>query len=158
MSLVEITITVAVVGIMASIGLTTYGNITERSKDTVARNLVDTLNKATRNFSHANWDLRFNAVAASAGDEMLVLRSLQWREPDGAANQKEIYYKGPYMRNDWNPATSSDTKDWRIQWTGSAWKLLLPETAGAGIKVNFEATDLGAPYVFPDNFTPVGSR
>ena len=157
-SLMEVITAVATMGIMAAIGISAFGKISDRSRDTVAANLVDTLNKATRNFSHANWDLRFNAVAASAGDEMMVLRSLQWREPDGSANQKEIFYKGPYMRADWNPATSTDTKDWRIQWTGSSWSLLKPGTAGAGLKVNFDATDLGAPYVFPNNFTPVGSR
>ena len=158
MSLTEVVITIAVIGIMAAIGVANFGDLTKGSKDTIARNLTETLNKATRNFSHANWDLRFNAVAASAGDEVMVLRSLQWREPDGAANQKEIYYKGPYMRPDWNPDTSSSTDDWRIQWTGSSWKLLLPGTSGAGLKVDFEGNDLGTPFVFPDNFTPVGSR
>ena len=62
------------------------------------------------------------------------------------------------MRPDWNPSTSDSTEDWRIQWTGSAWKLLKPETQGAGIKVIFDGSDLGTVYVFPDNFTPVGSR
>ncbi len=158
MSLVEVMVTVAVLGIIAAIGMSTYGDITRKSKDTIADNLVDTLNKATRNFSHANWDLRFNAMPASAGDEMLVLRSLQWREADGAANQKEDFYKGPYMRNDWNPETSTSDTDWRIQWTGSSWKTLYPGETGAGIKVNFDGTDLGTPFTFPDNFKPVGSR
>jgi prepilin-type N-terminal cleavage/methylation domain-containing protein len=157
-SLVEVITTVAVLGILAGIGMSTFGDINRRSKDTIAQNLTETLNQATRNFSHANWDLRFNAVAGSSGDEMMVLRSLQWREPDGIANQKEIYYKGPYMRPDWNPDTSSDPNDWRIQWTGSSWKLLRQGEAGAGLKVNFDATDLGTPYTFPANFTPVGSR
>ncbi|MCB1229608.1 MAG: prepilin-type N-terminal cleavage/methylation domain-containing protein [Verrucomicrobiae bacterium] len=157
-SLVEIIITITVIGIIASIAVGGFGDITGRSKDTIARNLTETLNQATRNFSHANWDLRFNAVANSAGDEIMVLRSLQWREPDGAAYQKEVYYKGPYMRDDWNPDTSSSTDDWRIQWTGSSWKLLLPDEAGAGLKVDFEGRDLGKQFVFPDNFTPVGSR
>lgn len=158
LSLVEVIITVAVLGIIASIGVSSFGDITSRSKDTIARNLTETLNKATRNFSHANWDLRFTAMANSGGDEIMVLRSLQWREPDGAANKKEIFYKGPYMRNDWHPDTSSSIEDWRIQWTGSSWKLLLPGETGAGIKVDFEGKDLGDAFEFPDNFTPVGSR
>lgn len=158
MSLVEVMVTVAVLGIIASIGMSTYGDITRKSKDTIADNLVDTLNKATRNFSHANWDLRFNAMPASAGDEMLVLRSLQWREADGAAYQKENFYQGPYMRSDWNPDTSASVEDWRIQWTGSTWRTLHPGEEGAGIKVNFDGTDLGTPFTFPDNFKPVGSR
>lgn len=157
-SLVEAVTTIAVMGVLAAIGIATFGDISSRSKDTIAQNLTETLNHATRNFSHANWDMRFNAVATSSGDEMMVLRSLQWREPDGFANQKEIYYKGPYMRADWNPATSSSTDDWRIQWTGSSWKLLKKGTVGAGIKVDFDGADLGTPYAFPPNFTPVGSR
>ncbi|MCB1086139.1 MAG: type II secretion system protein [Verrucomicrobiae bacterium] len=157
-TLAEAIITIAVLGIIAAIGVSAFGDITSKSKDTIAQNLVETLNQATRNFSHANWDMRFTASANSSGDEMMVLRSLQWREPDGTANQKEIFYKGPYMRADWNPDTSSDTADWRIQWTGSSWKLLKPDVAGAGLKVDFEAKDLGSPYTFPPNFKPVGSR
>ncbi|MCB1234915.1 MAG: prepilin-type N-terminal cleavage/methylation domain-containing protein [Verrucomicrobiae bacterium] len=156
MSLVEMIITVAVVGILGGITIGTFGNVVDRGKDNIAQNLVETLNHATREFSHANWDLRFNAIEASGGDEMLVLRSLQWRAPDGASD--ELIPKGPFMRPDWNPSTSDSTEDWRIQWTGSAWKLLKPETAGAGIKVIFDGSDLGTVYVFPDNFTPVGSR
>ncbi len=158
LSLTEVVITIAVIGIIASIGLGAFGDVTSRSKDAIASNLTEILNQATRKFSHSNWDLRFNAMPDSAGDEIMVLRSLQWREPDGAANQKEIYYKGPYMRPDWNPATSTSSEDWRIQWTGSSWKLLLPGEAGAGLKVDFEAKDIGTPFEFPDNFTPVGSR
>lgn len=155
-SLVEIVVTVAVLGIIASIGIVAVGNVNERSRDTMAKNLAETLNGATRAFSHANWDLRFTASAASAGDEMMVLRSLQYREPDGAG--KEVIYKGPYMRDDWNPSTSSDPNDWRIQWTGSSWKWLGKGEAGAGLKVSMDGTDLGTPYVFPPNFKPVGSR
>lgn len=157
-SLVEVVTTVAVLGIIGAIALSTYGDITRRSKDTIARNLVETLNKATRNFSHSNWEIRLAASPNSSGDEMLILRSLQWREPDGTANQKEIFYKGPYMRPDWSPAASSSADDWRIQWTGSMWKLLKPGDAGAGLLVDFDGTDLGKTHVFPANFTPVGSR
>lgn len=158
LSLVEVIVTITIIGIIASIAYSGFGKVSDRSKEVIATNLVETLNKATRNFSHANWDLRFNALPASAGDEMMVLRSLQWREPDGAANQQEVFYKGPYMRPDWNPGTSSDTEDWRIQWTGSSWKLLREGDSGAGLKVDFEGGDLGTPYTHPAGFTPVGSR
>ena len=157
-TLAEMLGTIAIVGVIAGLAVVGFGNVTGQAKDRIARNLVETLNKGTRNFSHANWDLKFNAVDAVAGDEMMVLRSLQWREPDGDPNQTESIYRGPYVRDDWNPQTSSDIDTWRIQWTGSAWKLLLPGTPGAGLLVDFEGADLGTPYKFPDNFNPVGSK
>lgn len=157
MSLVEIIITIAVIGILSSLAYAGFGKITDRSRDAVAANLVDTLNKATRNFSYAHWDLFLNPIPGATNDEFMVLRSLQWREPTVDPNQGEQFYKGPYMRPDWNPSASSTTDDWRIQWTGSSWKLLRKGESGTGLKVDFDGADLGTPFVHPANFVPVGA-
>lgn len=154
-SLVEMIITVAVIGILSAIAVPTIGNVLEGSRIGVAENVVATLNKATREFGHSQWDLRTTPVASSGGDEMLILRTLQWRDPDTSG---ELNPKGPFMRNDWNPSTSTSDEDYRIEWTGSSWRLLQPGTAGAGIRVDFAGKDLGTPYAHDPAFTPAGSR
>ena len=98
-SLTEVVLVIAIVGILASVGLGVYSKITDGAQANVAHNLTETLNGATRKFSHANWDLRLAADNASTDDEFRVLRSLQWREPDGASD--ELIPKGPFMRPDW---------------------------------------------------------
>ncbi|MEM9283128.1 MAG: type II secretion system protein [Verrucomicrobiota bacterium] len=154
-SLVEMVVTVAVIGLLSAIAIPTIGNVINGSKAGVAENVLQTLNKATREFSHSQWDLRSTPVASTGGDEMLILRTLQWRDPDDSG---ELNPKGPFMRIDWNPATSTSDEDYRLEWTGSTWRLLEPGTAGAGIKIDFDGSDLGTAYVHDATFTPVGSR
>ena len=155
-SLVEIVAVVAILGILASVGIGVYGKITTGAQSNVAINLTETLNGATRKYSHANWDLQLTAVNDSTNDEFRILRTLQWREPDGASD--ELIPKGPFMPPDWNPTASSSTDDYRIQWTGSLWKLLYPGDTGAGLKVTYDGGSdiLGKNYEFPDDFAPVG--
>ncbi|NNE94200.1 MAG: type II secretion system protein [Verrucomicrobiales bacterium] len=154
MSLSELMITISILGILAAVAVNAYGDIFGKSKDTISQNVVATLNKATREFSYSQWDLEYTATPTSAKDEMYVLRTLQWKDPDNS----ELNPKGPFMRQDWNPTTSSDTKDHRIEWTGSAWKLTKPGTAGTGLKVAFDGTDLGTPHVHATGFTPAGAK
>ncbi|MDF1853632.1 MAG: type II secretion system protein [Verrucomicrobiales bacterium] len=154
-SLVEMIITIAVIGILSALVVPTIGNVVEGSRRGVAENVMQTLNKATREFGHSQWDLRSTPIATSGGDEMLILRTLQWRDPDLSG---ELNPKGPFMRNDWNPATSTSDEDYRVEWTGSTWRLLEPGTVGAGLKLVFDGSDLGTPYIHDPAFTPVGSR
>ena len=154
-SLVEVLTTIAVIGIVAAITIPSLGKILDGSRRGVGKNLIETLNKATRNFSHSQWDLRSAPVPASGGDELLILRTLQWRDPNPTG---ELNASGPFMKIDWNPATSTSTDDYRAEWTGSSWRLLEPGTAGAGLKIVFDGSDLGTPYVHDGGFKPVGSR
>lgn len=154
-SLVEMVSTIAVIGILTAIAVPSIGKIIGGSRKGVAENVVQTLNKATRQFGHSQWDLRTTANAASGGDELLLLRTLQWRDPNPSG---ELNPSGPFMKPDWNPTTSTSSEDYRAEWTGSSWRLVEPGTAGAGIKIIFDGSDLGTPYVHGAGFTPVGSR
>lgn len=154
-SLSEMIITVAVIGILAAIAIPNVGKVTEGSRRGVAQNVVETLNKATRQFGHSQWDLRTIPVVASGGDEVLILRTLQWRDPNPSG---ELNPPGPFMKTDWNPTASTSSKDYRAEWTGSSWRLLEPGTDGAGLKIAFDGSDLGTPYVHAPGFEPAGSR
>ncbi len=154
-SMVEMIITIAVVGVLASIAIPAIGNVVEGSRRGIAENVVQTLNKATREFSHSQYDLRTTPVATAAGDEKLILRTLQWRDPDLSG---ELNPKGPFMKNDWNPSGSRNDDHYRAEWTGSTWRLLEPGEEGAGLRIVFDGSDLGTPYVHSSGFEPIGSR
>ncbi len=154
-SLVEMLVVVAVIGILAALAIPNIGKVTEGSKRSIAKNLIETLNQAGRQFGHSQYDLRTAPVPTTAADDLLVLRTLQWRDPNPSG---ELNAPGPFMRNDWNPALSTDSQDYRAEWTGSSWRLLEPGTPGAGLKIVFDGSDLGTPYVHAPGFTPVGSR
>lgn len=154
-SLVEAVTTIAIIGILASIAIPTIGKVKEGSRRGVAGNVIESLNKATKQFGHSQYDLRVTGNPATGGDELLILRTLQWRDPNPSG---ELNVPGPFMRTDWNPATSTSSADYRAEWTGSAWRLLEPGTAGAGLKINFEGSDLGQPYTHAADFQPIGSR
>ncbi len=147
--MVEVIVTVAVLGILTAIGMSTFGNVIEGSRDTVASNLISTLNKATREFSHANNDLFLQGLPNSASDEEVILMALQYQ----ATAELELIPKGPFMNPNWIPAASSATTDYRAQWTGSSWKLLRPDDTGAGLLIVFDGSDLGTPRAFPPGYT-----
>lgn len=154
-SLVEVLATVAVIGIVSAIAIPSIGRVVEGSRRGVAENIIQTLNKATKQFGHSQWDLRTAPVPSSGGDELLMLRTLQWRD---TRPNSELNAPGPFMKTDWNPNTSTSNQDYRAEWTGSSWRLLEPGTNGAGLKIVFDGSDLGTPYIHDSGFTPVGSR
>ena len=154
-SLLVVLSTVAVIGILAALAIAGLGRILEGSRLGVAQNVIETLNQAAKKFGHSQWDLRSSPVPSSAGDELLILRTLQWRDPNPSG---ELNAPGPFMKTDWNPSLSTSDEDYRAEWTGSSWRLLEPKTAGAGLKIVFDGSDLGTPYVHDGSFKPVGSR
>ncbi len=144
--------TVAIIGILSAIGASVYGNMVEKSRETIAENLNESLNTALSRFSHALWDLRFSQMDTSGADELIVLRSLQYDDPDDEVPGQ------PFMRPDWNPVVSGDTDEYRLLWTGRMFKVARPGDSGTGLKVTFDGSDLGTMYEFPSGFKMVGSR
>jgi type II secretory pathway pseudopilin PulG len=147
--------TIAVIGILAAISIPALGRVLLGSRRGVAMNVVETLNQATRNFGHCQWDLRATPNPSTGADELLILRTLQWRDPNPSGELNNV---GPFMRNDWNPAISSNSADYRAEWTGSSWRLLEAGSSGAGLKILFDGADFGTVYIHPPGFEPVGSR
>ena len=150
LSMAEVLTVVAIIGVLVAIAIPNVGGLLGSSKATVARNLVETLNQAVHRFNQTNYEMLIPAVSSSSEEELLVLRTLQYRNP---ANPKP---GSPYMRRDWNPATSSNTSDYRVAWSGSLYKLLAPGQSGTGLKVDFGGGDLGEPFVFPSGYTMAG--
>jgi len=150
-SLTEILVTVAVVGILAAVAVSTMDSILPGSKSTVAHNVVETLNQGVNRYVQLHGlDLRSVAADDSSGDgELAVLRALQWdspTDPDPGA---------PCVRPDYDPSISGSDEDYRILWNGEFFELREPGAAGTGLKVEFDASDLGRMVLFAEDFVPL---
>ena len=151
-SLVELVTTLAVIGVLAATGITAFRTITEKSKEGIARSVMEKLNKATHDYNHAYKPFDTPYLPGIAGDELAILMSLQYREPDSPAVGE------PFMRDDWQPEMSTSTSDYRYIWRGRNWDLLLPGEAGGGLKVAFDSSDIGPLVEFPDDYARFGSH
>ncbi len=149
-SLVEVVVSIAVMGVIASVAVVAIGRVTTASREAVAQNVVAKLNNATKEFGHAQWELYSGVEDNSADDERHLLQTLQWQDPS-----IEIGVAGPFMRTDWIPQSSDQPDDYRIIWTGSYWRLAVPGENGVGLKVDFESRDMATHYIHPDDFQPV---
>jgi prepilin-type N-terminal cleavage/methylation domain-containing protein len=149
-SLPEIIVVIGIIGVLASAAVVAVPRILGSSKSAVARNTVETLNSGLHRFNQSNYELKVTAVSGSATDELTVLRTLQYRDPTLPA------IGSPYVRNDWNPATSGSASEYRIIWAGTIFQLLEPGAAGTGLKVIFDGSDFGTPYAFPAGYTMAG--
>lgn len=155
-SLVEIVVTVAVIGIVASIAIPIYSNVTERSQIAVAEDHVELLNRALGNFSQACWKIPTAADNNATTDEFLVLRSLQYTFVQSASDP--IGKPGsPYFSPNYNPTASSSTEEYRIRWNGRNFEVIPPGQAGSGI--HFKGADdiKRIPYSFPSGYKPEGA-
>lgn len=151
-SLTEIVVTIAIIGILSAVALPALNRARLGSQRGVAENLTQELNNASKKYGYAVSELRLTPVNGSAADELAILRTLQFRDPVTPS------VGAPYMRNDWNPVPSSNHEDFRLVWQGTTWTLLEPGTAGTGLRVDFTASDVGTPFVFPPGFLPLQSR
>lgn len=145
----EVVVMVAIMGILSAIAIASYGGTKKGSEQTVAKELVETLNLGLKKFAQINHEISLAANDAASSDEVLVLRSLQWRDPLDPSPGS------PYVRPNFNPVGSSSADDYRVRWNGRVFTLVVPKTAGTGLKVNFQAKDYGANHTFPPGYTPV---
>jgi hypothetical protein len=90
---------------------------------------------------------------ARTSDEELVLKEMQFRSP--YPNKVDI--NSPFIEPRYRPKTSSSVNDFRLRWTGRRFELLRPGTAGSGLKVVFDGSDIGEPWEYPANWNPMGN-
>ncbi len=154
-SLVEMVVTVTVIGILAASALGVYERVVETSKRTVAENHIETLNQGVKKYVQLRSTdiLSVPANSSSSFEEYDILRAMQWNHPDEAQAEPGA----PYMRPDYDPPLSGDVADYRAVWNGTFFELKEPGETGAGLKIVFDASDLGQTVTFPNNFEPLSS-
>ncbi|MDZ4289515.1 MAG: type II secretion system protein [Prosthecobacter sp.] len=151
-SLTEMVLTISIIAILAGVVLVSMGDSFTASKETLAMSRVEMLNRALYQFAQQNYEMVFTARNDSGADEMFVLRTMQYRNPD----EDKAKLGAPYLTPTYNPTTSSSVEDYRLRWTGKLYELLRPGQAGSGIKMNFDASDLTQAFQFPTNFQMAG--
>jgi prepilin-type N-terminal cleavage/methylation domain-containing protein len=153
-SLLEMLVVVAVIGIMGFIASGHYQRVVEKSRETVAKNVLATLNQGASSYYQIEGSGLRKVHPDDSGfqDEVDVLRALQWVDPVHPTPGS------PYVRNDYDPGTSANADDYRAVWNGAFFELRLPGQEGAGLAIAFNASDLGRKVQFADGYVPLAGH
>lgn len=151
-SVTELVIVMSIIGVLCGIAVGSFNHFLGGAKDALAAERQEFLNQALHRFAQQNYELVFGAMESSSGDEMAVLRTMQYRNPD----EDRAKIGSPYVDPCYNPVSSSSTSTYRLRWTGRMYELLVPGDTGTGILINFEGTDFTTPFAFPPSFQMAG--
>ncbi len=151
-SMSELVIVICILSVLASIAVQSFGQYLSGSKNALAAARQETMNQALYRFAQQNYELLFTPIDGSVADEMVVLRTLQYRDP----NIRHAQPGAPFMDPRYNPVLSSDNREYRLVWAGRVFQLLKPGQSGTGLLMNFDGTDFTTAFVFPPNFQMAG--
>jgi len=151
-SVVELVVTVAMIGLLAAISIPIYSNARDSAERALADDHVEALNRAVTAFSQNCWKLPTAADASSTTDELAVVRSLQYQFP--AASLKP---GSPYFNQQYDPQASSNAAYLRIRWNGKSFERLDFGQAGTGLRFNSGTDYKRTPYAFPSGYKPEGA-
>ncbi len=150
-SLTEMVWVIALMGVLCSIAITQVGGTMGVSKDAVAREKLEMLNRGVHAFAQCAGYQITRPTLSGGADEILVLHDLQTRLTTNPTPGS------PFVQPTYRPVTSSDTSEYRIVWTTNfIYKLLSPGQSGTGILVPFDGSDIGDPWVAPPGYNPGG--
>jgi type II secretory pathway pseudopilin PulG len=148
----ELVIVISILGVLAGITVVPMNQFLTGGKDVMAATRQEMLNQAVYRFAQQNYELQFNRMDASLADELVILRSLQYRDP----NINRAMIGSPYVDPRYNPVSSSNVSEYRLRWTGKMYELLSPGQSGTGILMDFDGADFTTAFVFPPNFQMAG--
>lgn len=150
-SLAEMIWVIALIGILTAIAIPQFGSGLGAAKLAAARQKVEMLNEGLAKFEHASGYQIMRTPMGSAADEILVVHDLQSR------TEEHTVIGSPFVEPTYRPVSSSSTEDYRIVWSNNfIFKLLLPGQSGTGLKVPFDGSDIGPPWVTPPGYNPGG--
>jgi len=151
-SVAELVIVISIIGTLAGITVGAMQQFLSGAKDALAAERREILNQSLHRFAQQNYEMLFNAMDSSGADEMVILRTLQYRDTD----IDRAKFGSPYIDPCYNPLVSSADWQYRLRWTVKNYILLKPGTVGTGLLMNFEGTDFTEPFDFPPNFQMAG--
>ena len=152
-SMSELVIVISIMGVLAGITVVSMSQYLSGGKNALALARQEMLNQGVYRFAQQNYQLVFSQISDSSGDELAVLRTLQYRDP----NIYRAKVGSPYVDPRYNPITSSDSTQYRLQWMGKMFGLLMPGDSGSGLLMNFDGTDFTTAFVFPPDFQMAGN-
>lgn len=148
----ELVIVISIMGVMSGIVVPPLVNQLSGGKEILATARQELLNQALHSFAQQNYELLFNPIDGAVADEMVILRTVQYRNP----NPDRAMIGSPYVDPRYNPVSSSSTSDFRLRWKGRLYELLKPGQSGTGILMNFDGSDFTTAFDFPPNFQMTG--
>ncbi|MBE2204257.1 MAG: prepilin-type N-terminal cleavage/methylation domain-containing protein [Chthoniobacterales bacterium] len=143
-SLTELLVVIAVLAIIAGIGIPAIIGVFSSSNQEVARRNLNVLNGAVLNFNQSNWELVL-AAASGSDDEQKIFDSLRYR---AATNPTP---GSPYLPENAAFVATSGTNTYRARWNGRMFEIVVPGTNGTGLDL---MKMMGAVSASPTN-TPI---
>lgn len=137
LSLVEMLISITIIGILGSLALVQYGDTLDRSVRVVSVDFVEQLNTALNEFEQVAWQLDITANNDAITEEQQILAYLQTKDV--------TVFGSPHFRGDFTAVSSSDNTEYRIRWNGARFELVEPGTDGNGMLFEAEGGQFTAP-------------
>lgn len=126
-TLTELLITIAIIGVLAGIGITQFRNILPAVRSETTIDSANFLNRGVQHYNQVNSEISI-AAASDTSDEMAVVALLKTRDA--------ALLGSPYIPPEFSSIPSSATNEIRIYWTGRFFRIIPEGADGAGIVVN----------------------
>jgi type II secretory pathway pseudopilin PulG len=78
----EMVVVICILSVLSGIAVQTFSQFLGGSQDVLAISRQETLNQALSRFAQQNYELLFDVARDSVADELVVLRTLQYRDPN----------------------------------------------------------------------------
>lgn len=144
---------VGAIAVILAIGIPAIVNVVPSAKEETANANLQNLNKGVLKFGQSAWELVLQPNAGSIEDEMLVVRSLQYRNPSVSRATPGSPYVSPNM----NLVDSTDQGSYRALWNGRMFELVKPGTQGTGLDL-LNMQDSAPAAEFSTDYKPVGAK
>lgn len=135
LSLIEVLISITIIGVISSIAVINYGDLFSRSERVISQDFVEQINNALKEFEQTAWQLSITADDNGVDDENQILTLLQTKDV--------TVFGSPHLRGDWSSTESTDEATYRIRWNGVTFELIEPGTAGSGLLFDPEGMQFG---------------
>jgi prepilin-type N-terminal cleavage/methylation domain-containing protein len=138
-SLTEMIATISMLAILAGIALVMLNGAFDSSKENMAINRLEMVNKALNSYMTNVAEIVWPENTSSTSDELTILAGLRHRSSD----KNKIIVGSPFIDPNYNPKASSDLSTFRLRWAGKRFELLRPGVSGTGVNIPFDGSDMG---------------
>jgi len=138
-SLTEMIATISMLGVLAGIVILTLNGTFAASKEALAVNRLETLNRALDAYMTVVYEAVYLPNNGSTTDESVVVAALRFRNP----NENLAALGSPFIDPQYNPKPSTSAAHYRLRWMGRRFELLRPGQPGSGLRIPFDGSDVG---------------
>lgn len=148
-SLPEALVVIAVIGVLAAIGIPSIAGLIPSSKKSTAERNLNLINGAVNQFANTFWDITESAGGNTA-EEVEILRSLQYQSTNNPVPGT------PFLDPGLSLVATSDTSTYRAYWNGTFFRMYPAGVSGSGIDL-LRLSEQTNRYSYPSNYQLVGA-